>query len=90
MRFAVVLVIVMAACLLLPLLANLLGLAVGVSFLALQFAGYTFLCILMLLFFWIMVEAGYKVFLRPYHRLWRLKRSRNARYLKEVINRGKT
>lgn len=87
MGFAVVLVIVAVACILLPLAAKFLGLAVGLSFLALQIAGYIFLCIFMLLFFWIMAEAGYKVFLRSWVRARRIRKIRNRRLMFEAAAR---
>jgi hypothetical protein len=87
MRFAVVLVIAAVACILLPWAANHLGLAVGFSLVAFQVAGYTFLGIFMLLFFWIMAEAGYKVFLRPSVRARRIRKIRNRRLMFEAASR---
>ena len=71
-----------------PLLARVLGLTVGLSILAFQFIGYAAYCVLMLLFFWIMTEAGYKVFLRPSIRARRIRKIRDKRLRLEAAVRG--
>ena len=81
-------VIVAVVCIVLPWLAALFGLTLGLSLLAFQFIGYAALCVLMLLFFWIMAEAGYKVFLRPSIRARRIRKIRDKRLRLEAAGRG--
>lgn len=73
----------------LPLLAQVLAIVLGLSFAAILIVGYAIFLIGMPLFFWIMGEAGYRVFLKPYVRAWHINRIRNARALKEVIQRSR-
>src|SRR6185312_7995896 len=86
-KFAIVLACVIAVFLLLPLLANLLGIAVGLSFLLLIIAGCFILLVCIPLFFWIMGEAGYKVFLRPFVRARHIRKIRSRRLLLEAATR---
>jgi hypothetical protein len=60
------------------------------SLLTFQFIGYAAFGVLMLLFFWIMAEAGYKVFLRPTVRAHRIRKIRNKRLMLEAAARGNT
>lgn len=87
-RLATILAVAGAVLVLLPFLADLLGLAVGLSLGAVVIVGYAIFLVGMPLFFWIMGEAGYRVFLKPYVRAWHINRIRNSRALKEVIQRG--
>jgi len=81
-------VILAVACIVLPWLLRLFGLTLGISFLAFQFIGYTALCVLLLLFFWIMAEAGYKVFLRPSIRARHIRKIRDKRLRLEAAGRS--
>lgn len=79
--------IVVAVLILLPVLLYLLGLAVGLSLLAVKVAGVLIFLVGMPLFFWIMGEASYKVFLRPYVRAYRIRTIRSRRLLLEAAQR---
>jgi len=83
-------VIVVVACIVLPLLVRPFVLTWVLSLLTLQFIGYAAFCVLMLLFFWIMAEAGYKVFLRPTVRARRIRKIRNKRLMLEAAARNNT
>jgi hypothetical protein len=87
---AMVAVIVVVACIVLPLLVRPFVLTWVLSLLTLQFIGYAAFCVLMLLFFWIMAEAGYKVFLRPTVRARRIRKIRNKRLMLEAAARNNT
>ena len=50
---------------------------------------YLFAVVMLPLMFYALVRFAYSVFLRPYLRAWHINRIRNARYMKEVISRGK-
>jgi hypothetical protein len=86
-RGVIVLACVVAALVLLPVLARLLGLAVGISFLAIQIVGYVILFVGLPFFVWMMGEAGYRVFLRPLVRARRIRKMRNRRLLLEAAAR---
>ena len=83
------LVLVVLAALLFPATARIAGIGAGVFLLILMVLGYLIFAFSMPFFAWIMGEAGYKVFLKPYVRAWRINRIRNARYLREALQRGK-
>ncbi|HEU4417201.1 MAG TPA: hypothetical protein VFT65_20605 [Candidatus Angelobacter sp.] len=88
-RFAKHLLVATIIIVSLPFLAQLLGIALGLSFTAIIICGYAIFLIGMPLFFWIMGEAGYRVFFKPYVRAWHINRIRNARALKEAIERNR-
>jgi hypothetical protein len=72
-----------------PVIARIAGVGLGIASLAIIILGYLILFVGMPFFAWIIGEAGYKVFLKPYVRAWRINRIRNARYLREAMERGK-
>ena len=72
-----------------PVTAKFAGLGPGILLVILIVLGYLVFVVGMPFFAWIMGEAGYKVFLKPYVRAWRINRIRNARYLREALERGK-
>ncbi|HKF23598.1 MAG TPA: hypothetical protein VKE93_18635 [Candidatus Angelobacter sp.] len=72
-----------------PVIARIAGVGLGLASLAIIILGYLILVVGMPFFAWIIGEAGYKVFLKPYVRAWRINRIRNARYLREAMERGK-
>jgi hypothetical protein len=84
-----VLVLVFLAALLFPVVAKIAGVGLGFFLLALVVVGYLIFVVGMPFFAWIMGEAGYKIFLKPYVRAWRINRIRNARYLREALERSK-
>lgn len=83
------LVLLVLAALLFPVTARIAGVGLSVLLLVLMVVGYLIFVFGMPFFAWIMGEAGYKVLLKPYVRAWRINRIRNARYLREALERGK-
>ncbi|HMF89906.1 MAG TPA: hypothetical protein VKL40_04620 [Candidatus Angelobacter sp.] len=73
----------------LPRMAGLASIGLSLSLVAIIILGYLVFVVGMPFFAWIMGEAGYKVFLKPYVRAWRINRIRNARYLREALERSK-
>jgi hypothetical protein len=88
-RVGPALVLLFLAALLFPAVARIAGVGLGFFLLALVVLGYLIFAVGMPFFAWIMGEAGYKVFLKPYVRAWRINRIRNARYLREALERSK-
>jgi|SRR6516164_5047034 hypothetical protein len=72
-----------------PVTAKFAGFGLGLLLVVLFALGYLVFVVGMPFFAWIIGEAGYKVFLKPYVRAWRINRIRNARYLREALERGK-
>jgi uncharacterized membrane protein len=87
-RIITIIAVVVAILALLPLLADLLSVAIGVSFLTIEIVGLFIFLVGMPLFFWIMSEAGYRVFLRPYMRARRIRIIRNRRLMFEAAARS--
>ena len=87
-RAAIISAIVVLAYILLPLLGLLLGFTVVLSFGVLELIGYAIFLVGMPLFLWVMLEAGYKVFIRPSWRVWHIRRIRNRRLLREAAVRN--
>jgi len=74
--------------LLLPLLAEILGLALGLSISVIALIGYLILLVGLPFAVWILAEPIYRVFLKAYVRAWHINRIRDARYLKQAAERG--
>ena len=60
------------------------GIATGIVYVL----AYLFAVVMLPLMFYALMRFAYSVFLRPYLRVWRINRIRNARYMKEVIRRS--
>ena len=87
---AVILVLIlMAAFALVPMLRSALRTGAGVALAAVYILAYLFAVVMLPLMFYALIRFAYSVFLRPYIRVWRINRIRNARYMKDVIRRGK-
>ena len=87
-RIAFVLLIAVVSWVSLPLIGSIIGVGVGLSFLIIQLLGIAILFVGMPLFFLIIGEAGYKIFLKPYIRVWRINRIRNRRLMREAVDRS--
>ena len=68
-------------------LSNGLSPAAVLGYVLVAVAGYVVFLVGMPLFFWIVGEAGYRTFLKPYVRVWRIQRIRNKRLWDEVASR---
>jgi hypothetical protein len=78
-----------AAYRLFPFLASGLRAGAGVVLSLVYLIAYLFAVAVLPLIAFALLKFAYSVFARPYVRLWRIQRIRNARYLKEAIKRGR-
>jgi hypothetical protein len=83
-------VIAIVSVLLLLWLTKTVGLGLGLLLVVVLLAGYAIFLIGMPLFFWIIGEAGYRTFLKPYVRVWRIRRIRNRRLWDEAAARHRS
>lgn len=88
-KLTTALVIVVAVLVLLPVAIYLLGVVIDLSFIATVLLGVLIFLVGMPLFFWIMAEAGYKVFLRPSLRARRIRNLREKRLRTEAAARDR-
>lgn len=87
---AVILVLILlAAFALVPMLRSALRTGIGIAEGAVYILAYLFAVVMLPLMFYALIRFAYSVFLRPYIRVWRINRIRNARYMKDVIRRGR-
>jgi|SRR5436305_12550706 membrane protein implicated in regulation of membrane protease activity len=88
-RITLIALILIAAYRLFPYLVSGLRAGAGAFLSAVYLAAYVFTVVALPLMVFALLSFAYSIFIRPYLRLWRLRRRRNARYLKEAIRRGK-
>jgi hypothetical protein len=81
--------VLLAAFALVPMLRSALRAGAGVALAAVYILAYLFAVVMLPLMFYALMRFAYSVFLRPYLRAWHINRIRNARYMKDVIRRGK-
>ena len=81
--------VLLAAFALVPMLRSALRAGAGIAADAIYVLAYLFAVVMLPLMFYALMRFAYSVFLRPYLRAWHINRIRNARYMKEVIRRGK-
>ena len=72
-----------------PRIASLLRPGAGLLLSAVYLLAYVFVIVALPLMLFSLLKFGYSVFARPYLRLWRLRRFRNNRYLREAVKRGR-
>jgi hypothetical protein len=89
-RLAIASVAVLLLWFLLPLVAGLIGLALGLSLSVIALFGYLVLFVGLPFVVWILAESIYRVFLKAYIRAWHINRIRDARYMKEATERSGT
>jgi hypothetical protein len=80
--------ILLAAFAFIPMLRSALRAGVGVAAAAVYVLAYLFAVVMLPLMFFALARFAYSVFLRPYLRAWHINRIRNARYMKDVIQRS--
>lgn len=80
--------ILLAAFALVPILRSALRTGIGIAEGAIYILAYLFAVVMLPLMFYALMRFAYSVFVRPYVRVWRINRIRNARYMKDVIRRG--
>jgi len=89
-RFVLVALMLAAAFLMFPYLAAGFRAGAGALLAVMYLAAYLFMAIALPLMAFALLRFVYRIFLRPYWRLWRIQRWRNARDLKEVMRRQKS
>ena len=88
--WAVVLpLVLLAAFTFIPILRSALRTGIGIAEGAVYILAYLFAVVMLPLMFFALMRFAYSVFLRPYIRVWRINRIRNARYMNDVIRRGR-
>jgi hypothetical protein len=88
-RAVILVLILVAAFALVPMLRSALSAGVGAALAAVYILAYLFAVVMLPLMFYALMRFAYSVFLRPYLRAWHINRIRNARYMKDVIRRGR-
>jgi len=88
-RTVILVLIVLAAFAFIPMLRSALRAGAGVAATVVYVLAYLFAVVMLPLMFYALMRFAYSVFLRPYLRVWHINRIRNARYMKDVIRRGK-
>jgi hypothetical protein len=81
--------ILLAAFAFIPMLRSALAAGVGIVAGIVYVLAYVFAVVMLPLMFFALARFAYSVFLRPYLRAWHINRIRNARYMKDVIRRGR-
>ena len=86
----VLLVLVMAALVLfVPRIYEIFASDLGLALVPIYLLAYLFALIALPLMLFALLKFVYSVFARPYLRLFRLRRYRNNKYLKEAMKRGR-
>ncbi len=65
------------------------GAGMSVFLVVIYLAAYIFLILAIPLAFFAFARFVYSLWLKPWYRAWHIHRIRNARYMREVIDRGK-
>lgn len=81
--------ILLAAFAFIPMLRSALAAGVGIAAGIVYVLAYLFAVVMLPLMFYALMRFAYSVFLRPYLRVWHINRIRNARYMKDVIQRSR-
>lgn len=88
-RAVILFLVLLAVFALSPILRSALGAGVGVAVAVVYILAYLFAVVMLPLIFFSLARFAYSVFLKPYVRVWHINRIRNARHLKEVMQRGR-
>jgi hypothetical protein len=80
--------ILLAAFAFIPMLRSALRSGAGIAAGIIDILAYLFAVVMLPLMFYALMRFAYSVFLRPYLRAWHINRIRNARYMKDVIQRS--
>jgi hypothetical protein len=88
-RLILLFLILIAGFWLKPFLLSSLQTGAGFALDLVYFLAYLFAVVMLPLMFFALMSFGYRVFARPYVRVWHINRIRNQRHLKEVIRRNR-
>lgn len=69
-------------------MASAWGPNIGLPLTPVYLLAYLFMIVALPLMLFVLLKFVYSVFARPYLRLWRLRRFRDGKYLREAIKRG--
>ena len=89
LRIALIVGVVLAAFVLFPYLKSALGEGLGLLSSTLLVIAYVFALVALPLGLFALFKFAYSVFLRPHIRLRRIQRIRQARYMREAVQRGR-
>jgi uncharacterized membrane protein len=89
-RLLVWLAVAAVVVLLSRIIADVIGFGLGLTLLLLELLGWAIFLVGMPFFFWVIGEAVYRVFIKPYVRAWRINRIRHVRQLREAVERGQS
>jgi hypothetical protein len=89
-RLTICFAVLLLVKLLLPLISAIGWIGLRISFFLAQATGYILLFAGLPFFVWVMSGSIYHTFFEPYWRAWHIHRIRNARYLKEALERGRS
>jgi membrane protein implicated in regulation of membrane protease activity len=85
----IVALVLVAAFVLSPILRSALGAGVGVALGIVYVLAYLFAVVMLPLMLFALMKFAYSVFMRPYLRAWHINHIRNARHLKEAVQRSR-
>lgn len=88
-RIIILVLVLLAGLVLSPILLSALRAGVGIAAAAVYVLAYLFAVVMLPLMLFALLRFAYSLFARPYLRAWHINRIRNARYLKEVVDRGR-
>ena len=89
-RLAILAVLAAATYLFRPVLSAAFGAGVGLATAAVYLAAYIFSAVALPLIFITLIKFVYSLWIKTYFRAWHINRIRNARQLREAVNRGRT
>jgi hypothetical protein len=84
----ILVLVLLAAFAFVPMLRSALRSGMGIATDIVYVLAYLFAVIMLPLMFFALARFAYSVFLRPYLRAWHINRIRNARYMRDVIQRS--
>lgn len=88
-RIILLFLILIAGFWLRPFLLSALQTGAGFALDVVYFLAYLFAVVMLPLMFFALMGFAYRVFARPYVRVWHINRIRHGRHLKEVIRRSR-
>lgn len=89
-RVLIILAAVVLLLFLMQIVPALAGTGIDFTVSLLEILGFVLLFVGLPFLFWIIGGAAYRTLLKPYVRAYHIRQIRNARYLKEAVERGRT
>ncbi|HET9283126.1 MAG TPA: hypothetical protein VFR24_14290 [Candidatus Angelobacter sp.] len=88
-RIALLILIIVALVLFVPRIYGIFASNLGLALVPIYLLAYLFALIALPLMLFALLKFVYSVFARPYLRLFRMRRYRNNKYLREAMKRGR-